>query len=1050
MTPTTESNRFIKHKRLKISLGVMAAFIILFGLLGYFWLPGYAKSQLEIKLSETLDRPVTVQSIEIKPYSLELAVNGFRIGEKTPETDETFLSFDRFYVDLSINSVVHRAPVVSAITLTKPTIRLVRQTEEQFNITDLIEKFSKEDEEDEDTGETIFSVSNIIIEGGHFELIDQFKQSHQAISDINLGIPFVANFKNAQEAWVEPHFSAKVNGAPLSLDGNVRPFTDKREATVDLKLTDIDLTHIKKYLPFPTKISLLSGKFDSDLVLVFSQTSDESQEISLVGNVALRQLEVDNSAVADPYHVTMERLDVDVNLTNHGLSELALALDNIALARQSESDPIISLPKLTVNDAVINLDQQQVVLGEITLDGFNAAVIREVGGDLDLMRLFVPDTGETLIPTPGHKPSDEARALALAEAETITHSEETNTASASEEDADEQVATSEAGWETQINRFQITNALLRFEDVALTKVAPMTISSFNLTLDNIDLSGAVPVNLVLQAMVNEHGSINTEGSFAWAPLATELNIDLNAVDLVSLQGWAGDQLNALLTKGDVSFKGNVTAGGEPLKVAVNGQGKLANFNIFDENNGIDLLHWKNLDINGIDVVSEPLRVDIGSIELGNFFAHVMLSSEGELNLSKIVRQDEDADAAASETTETTSVTSSTNEAMPIHIGKIVLNQGRVNFNDQFIKPNYHANLTGLSGQIGPLNPDKSGNIDIRGALDKTAPLEIKGSIAPFSTELLLDIAASVEDIDLPSFSPYSGKYFGRGIEKGKLSVNISYHIEDGALSAENNIFLDQLTLGEDIDSPDAISAPLGLAIALLKNRHGEIDIHLPIQGSLNDPQFSLGGIIFDAFINLIARAVTAPFSLLGSALGGDGEELSAINFEPGFFRIGEKAEKSLQTLSEVLADRPSLKLEISGYTAPEDYEGLKLAILERKVKTEKLKKATKKGQAVGSLDDIELSPEKYSKYLELAYDEEEFEKPTNIIGLTKSLPDEEMEQLILAHIEVAADDILELAEQRALAAQNWLINQGGISGDRVFIVREDAEEPGSQARFSLK
>ncbi len=452
----------------------------------------------------------------------------------------------------------------------------------------------------------------------------------------------------------------------------------------------------------------------------------------------------------------------------------------------------------------------------------------------------------------------------------------------------------------------------------------------------------------------------------------------------------------------------------------------------------------------MDVVSEPLRVDIGSIELGNFFAHVMLSSEGDLNLSKIVRQDDDQDATASETTETTPAAPSTDEAMPIHIGKIILKQGKVNFNDQFIKPNYHAKLTNLSGQIGPLNPNKSGNIDIRGALDKTAPLEIKGSIAPFSTELLLDIAASVEDIDLPSFSPYSGKYFGRGIEKGKLSVNISYHIEDGALSAENNIFLDQLTLGEDIDSPDAISAPLGLAIALLKNRHGEIDIHLPIQGSLNDPQFSLGGIIFDAFINLIARAVTAPFSLLGSALGGGGEELSAINFEPGFSRISEQAEKSLQTLSEVLADRPSLKLEISGYTAPEDYEGLKLAILERKVKTEKLKKATKKGQAVGSLDDIELSPEKYSKYLELAYGEEEFEKPKNIIGLTKSLPDEEMEQLILAHIEVADDDILELAEQRALAAQNWLINQGGISGDRVFIVREDAEEPGSQARFSLK
>ncbi len=1057
MTPTTESNRFVKHKRLKISLGVIAFLIVLFGLLGYFWLPGFAKTQLEIKLSETLSRPVTIQSIEVKPYSMELSVNGFRVGKKASDTDDVFLSFDRLYVDISINSVVHRAPVVRAITLTKPTVRLVRETEEKFNISDLIEKFSPDDEDVEDTGETLFSISNIVIEGGQFELIDQFKQSHQLISDINLGIPFVANLKSAQEAWVEPHFSAKVNGAPLSLDGNVRPFTDKRKATFDLKLTDIDLTNIKNYLPFPTKISLLSGKFDSDLKIIFSQTSDESQEISLVGKVALRQLGIDNNAVKEPYHVTLKRLDADVNLTNQAPSELTLGLDNIALTRQSETDPVLSLPKLTVNDAVIDLDQQHVVLGEIKLDGFNTAIRREIDGELDLMRLFAPYTsdadyaGETLIPTPGHKPSDEARAQALAETETIAYSEETGTASAPKEDTDEQVVVSEGTWETQIKHFQITNASLRFEDATLTKVAPMTINSLDLTLDNIDLSGATPVNLLLQATVNEHGSINTEGSLAWAPLATDLNIDLKAVDLVSLQGWAGDQLNALLTKGDISFKGKITADGEPLKVAVNGQGKLANFNIFDEINGIDLLHWKNLDIIGIDVISEPLRVDISSIELSSFFAHVMLSSDGDLNLSNIVRQDDNQDATVSETTEITPTDPSTDKAMPIHVGKIILKQGRVNFNDQFIKPNYHANISGLSGQIGPLNPNKPGNIDIRGAVDKTAPLEIKGSIAPFSTELLLDLAASIEDIDLPSFSPYSGKYFGRGIEKGKLSVNINYHIEDGALSAENNIFLDQLTLGEDIDSPDAISAPLGLAIALLKNQRGEIDIHLPIQGSLNDPQFSMGDIIFDAFINLITRAVTAPFSLLGSALGGDGEELSTINFEPGFSRINTKAENSLQTLSEVLTNRPTLKLEIAGFTNPAvDYEGLKLAILERKVKTQKLKKSTKKGQAVGSIDDIEFTPEEYSEYLELAYDEEEFEKPTNIIGLTKSLPNEEMELLMLAHIEINENDLAELAEQRASAAQNWIINQGGIANDRVFIVKEDVEEPGSQVRFSLK
>ncbi len=1059
MTSTTEQHRFITRKRLKISLGVIVTVIALFGLpglLSYFWLPGYAKSQLEIHLSETLKRPVTVQSIDVKPYTLELTVSGFHISEKasSPDADETLFSFDKLYIDLSFNSIVQRAPIISAITLTKPTIRLVRETENQFNISDLIEEFTEPSEDDEvdDKGTTLFSVSNIVIEGGHFELVDQFMQSHQLIAEINLGIPFVANLESAQQAWIEPHFSAQVNGAPLSLDGHVRPFADKREAMLELKLADIDLINIAKYIPFPIGIDLLSGKFNSDLELIFSQTTDESQEISLAGSVTLQQFQIDNSTVAEPYHATLDNLHVAVNLTNQEPLKLALVLDNIALTRKGESDPVLSLPTLTVDNIVVDVDQQQIVLGEITLDGFNTAIQREKSGDLDLMRLFAPPPHEILIPIPGYKPSDEERTQAMAN----VSSEEITVDSVPEEGSDEQIATSEESWVTQINHLKLTDAALRFEDATLTNVAPMVINSLNLTLDNIDLSGAIPLDLALQATVNNHGSIDTEGSLAWAPLATDLNIDLKAVDLVSLQGWAGDQLNVLLTKGDISFKGNVKADGEPLKVAVNGLGQLSNFNIFDQADAVDLLRWKQLDINGINIVSEPLRVDISSIKLDNFFARVMISPEGDINLSKIVRQDENVTPSES-TPENAAESSSTNKPMPINIGKVILRQGKVDFNDQFIKPNYHTNLTGLAGQIGPLNPNKSGKIGIRGAIDKSAPLEIKGNIDPFSTELLLDIVAKVTDIDLPPFSPYSGKYFGRAIEKGKLSVDIRYHIEDGALNAENNIFLDQLTLGEDIDSPDAISAPLGLAITLLKNRHGEIDIHLPIEGSLNDPQFSMSGIIFDALINLITRAVTAPFSLLGSALGGGGEELSAINFNPGFSKIEKKADKSLQTLAEVLTDRPTLKLEITGYTDPtDDYEGLKLAILERKVKTQKLKKATKKGEAVGSLDDIELTPKKYSEYLELAYEEEEFEKPTNMIGLTKSLPDEEMEQLILAHIEVDENDLLELAEQRAFAAQSWLISQGGIAGDRVFIVRansdeeEDGAEPSSQARFSLK
>lgn len=1093
---TATSKRFFTRKRVAISFVVLATTIILLGLLAYFWLPGFAKSRIEVILSNTLHRPVTIQSIDIHLYSLELTVHGFRVGEKASrvDADETFFSFEKLYVDLSIESVTHRAPVISAITLQTPAVRLVREGENQFNITDLVTEFSQPSDDDEKKSETMFSVSNIVIEGGFFELIDQFKQSHQKISDVNLGIPFIANFESRQASWVEPYLSAMVNGSPFLLDGKVRPFTDKREATLELKLKDVDLTSIEEYSPIPTGIHLVSGYFDSDLQITFSQIVDESPAIVISGETALKQFVVHNRAVASPYQAALENLNVqlnDIDLTGQKKSNAAVVLKNFALTRDGETAAVLSLPKLTIDDVEIDIAQQKINLNEIWLDRFNASVRREKAGDIDLLHLFeaIPQNNISLpaasgrketapvsetsvleekksVPLPAHKPSvpvikqaiiptPDKKPLAVAKG-FQTAQEEAVADSSAVLDSSEKAETSEQSWATQIKHLKITTASFRFEDATLSDVPPMVVDPFDLTLANIDLTGKKPVDLVLQATVNQHGSIDTKGSLSWAPLATDLSVDLKEVDLVALQGWGGDRLNAVLTRGAISFQGNVKADGEPLKVSVTGEGQLLDFNLFDKITGSDLAHWQNLDINGIDVVNEPLHVEIDSIKLNNFFARATLLPEGKLNLGLLVREDEKATPPPPpETTKTTSVRPAEGKTLPVRIGNIILQQGDVNFNDRFIRPNYRANLTGLNGKIGPIDPGKPVKVDIRGAVDRSAPLEIAGAFDPFG-DMQLDIKASAKGINMPAFSPYSSKHVGQLIEKGKLSVDIHYHIEEGALTAENNIFLDQLTLGEKTDSPDALSLPLGLAISLLKNRHGEIDLHLPVEGSLDDPQFSIGGIIFDAFVNLIMRAVTAPFALLGSVLEG-GEELSEIEFSAGQANIETEAEKRLQALSEALIDRPALRLEVAGYSDPiVDMEGLKRVILDRQVKALKLTEDAKKGKVGGSLDDVSLEPEEYEEYLTVIYEEADFEKPKNFIGLTKSLPVSEMEQSILTHTEVSDDQMQALAAQRADAARRWLIEQGGIASERVFVLgvqtekEADEQAHGSRAEFSLK
>lgn len=1046
--------RFVTSKRLRISLSVLIILIVLFGLLGYFWLPGYAKNKLETELSEIVHRPVSVQSIDIQPFSLELIVRGFQIGMKEERKENNILfSVGELYVNVSTASIAHRAPVVSSITIKKPTIFLVREGENRFNITDLVEEFSGKPEESDTKGDgkDIFSIRNIVIENGHFEFIDDFKDSHQKISDINFGIPFISNFEDHLETWVEPYFNAKVNGASFILSGKVRPFAGKREATLDLDLKNIDLMKLDEYSPIPLGISLISGYFDSDIQLIYTQESDHTTRMMISGSSSLREFELENKATEKPYNIKFDQLDVmltEIDLSGQKPAQIVLELAGTSLMQPDVTEPIISLPKFSIDKVLIDPSKKKIELGLVKFDQLMVLARREADGKLNITQHFTP------ISAVNESPSEQTEQEEVAQQEEVTGQEETphEREEGSQNDADK-------SWESKINSLQLANAVINFEDHTLKKVAPMLVDPLNLNVDNIDFSGVEPLKLEVQAKMNKSGSLETSGSLAWSPLAFNFVIDAKNIDLVSLQGWVGDHLNALLTQGEASFEGEVKAEGEPLKINLSGKSSFSNFNIFDEVGAADLIRWRKFDIGGIKFANEPFRVDITSVAIADFFAQVRISPAGEINLKSIVRQQEKTEVAASSkpgAEAPVKVKSKTDKSTPVHIGKVVLQGGNIDFNDQFIKPNYRANLTGIAGQIGPLHPGKPGTIKISGAVDKSAPLEITGELDPFGSEIFLDIAAKATGIDLPTFSPYSGKYIGYVIEKGKLSVDINYFIKEGELKAENNIFLDQFTLGEKIESPDALDLPLTLAIALLKNQRGEIDLDLPIKGSLNDPEFSLGGVIVQVFVNLITKAVTSPFALLGSIAGG-GEELSEINFPPGYGRIEPEAEKRLQVLSKALVDRPALKLEIAGYADPKnDPDGLKRAILDRKVKAQKLSEGAEKGESGGSLQDVTVEPEEYEKFLELAYEEEKFDKPKNAIGFTKDLPVPEMEQLMLANIIVGDNELRQLAEKRGKAARDWLVEKGGISSDRLFISEPEIESEvdgkklGSKAKFTIK
>jgi hypothetical protein len=260
-----------------------------------------------------------------------------------------------------------------------------------------------------------------------------------------------------------------------------------------------------------------------------------------------------------------------------------------------------------------------------------------------------------------------------------------------------------------------------------------------------------------------------------------------------------------------------------------------------------------------------------------------------------------------------------------------------------------------------------------------------------------------------------------------------------------------------VESPTATKLPVTLAVALLKDRNGVIDINLPISGSLDDPQFSLGGIIFKVIINLIAKAVTAPFALLGSLFGG-GEELAYLEFAPGSAALASGEQPKLKSLARALTERPGLKLDIAGRSEPQaDREGLKRAAIDGKVRAQKFNDLRRAGAAPASADALSVEPAEYEKYLRRAYGEEKFAKPRNALGFAKELPVAEMESLMLANTPVAEDDLRLLANARAQAAKEWLIAEGKVPAERVFLIAprlgaEGINDKGKPTRadFALK
>ena len=563
------------------------------------------------------------------------------------------------------------------------------------------------------------------------------------------------------------------------------------------------------------------------------------------------------------------------------LSELAATVRSLRLNFPGDKDPLWRMPLLEVKDGTADLAKQSISLGEVSGRDAVGSVHRDADGQLNFARLLktAPAAG-----APGPKASGDE-------------------------------------WQVQAKRLRFERWAVNFED--RTTATPVKVQVTGLDVSGEDLGNVKGVKgkASIRATVNKTGRVAVAGPVTTNPVAGRMNVDVRTIDLAPFQPYVDQALNLGINSGAVSAKGvldfDLPPGAQP-KVGYAGEVNVTDLAAVDKPANQDLLKWKSLFVGGIKSTLEPLQIGIGELALSEFYSRLIVNADGTINLQGLARkpgapaeaatekpvEKAVADASAEKpagdqpaaSTEAKIAEAAKAAAMPtnISVGKITLQGGNINFSDFFVRPNYSANLTGVGGSVTAITPDTPGEVELRGKVDNTAPLEITGKINPLARDLFLDIKASATDIELPPLSPYSVKYAGYGIERGKLSMKVTYQVENRKLTAENNVYLNQLTFGEKVESPTATKLPVLLAVALLKDRNGVIDINLPVSGSIDDPQFSVGGIIIQVIVNLLVKAVTAPFALIGSMFGGGGEELAYLEFAPGSAQLDAADEAKLE------------------------------------------------------------------------------------------------------------------------------------------------------------
>ena len=1003
----------LKSARNKIFIitAIVALLVALYAIGGFWLAPRLIRSSLMEQIPKSLVGVTpTVGRIRVNPFLLQLEVKDFIL---TGSQGTKLVGFERFFVDFELSSIWHRAYSFKAIALDAPFANAVIFKNGHLNLEQLQPTTPAKPAPKKSEGVPALRIDSFMVSRGLLAFDDRRRPSdfttrleplNFELQNFTTGVDggrftFSAVSKNDEHLEWHGHLSVQ----PLASDG-------------EFKIAGLQAHTIWQYLEDQLSFAVNSGKIDLQATYKFSLQDDVSLQID-IPKVALKDLTV--------------RL------------------------KGADSD-WVTLPELLLAGTTFDLQKREAHADDLTLDGLKITAWREADGSINLLQLAAAPAAASPVPANGATP-------------TVTSAG----------------PSTNRPWTFSLREFALSDADISAEDRGTRPAVKVVLAPLSLKVEGLSLDLAKPLKVALDTKINEKGSLSATGQVTVQPVTADLLLKLAGIELPVLQPYIAQYTSMTLRDGALSGDAKVHYG--PKQVNFAGNLSVANLRTVDNALHDDFINWERLDVRGIKLQQNPDRLDIEEILARKPYARVIIEPDQTINVKRVLAAPgATVVAPAGKSGATVAVAAAPAPAvpaararkgkkpaqtelaggapvqaasgMPMSIKKIALQEGTANFTDLSLQPNFSTGIQKLQGTILGLssNPKSRAKIDIHGSVDAFAPVAITGEVNVLGPKLYTDLSLSFSNIELSTFNPYSGKFAGYNISKGKLTTELHYKIDGRKLDAQHHVVIDQLEFGDKTESKQAVSLPIKLAVALLKDRQGVIDLNVPVTGSLDDPKFRLGPIIWKVFVNILEKAVTAPFALLGSLFGG-GPDLQFVDFQPGSADLDSAATDKAKAIVKALESRPQLKIEIP-IAAIKDIDGPRLVDVKFQAELRAAQAAAGSRKKSAAVPFEQMGPPARLEILTKLYTQDFGSEPKfpDSVGSIKPKPDllaakiDYLTQELHSHKSVNESDLTELGEQRAMNLQTLLLTGTQIDPSRVFLVANGkAKNEGGAARLEL-